>query len=262
MYPYLRIGPLLLQTPGLAVLLGVWLASQASEKEAARLKLRSSEIYNLLFLGLVVGLAGARLAYAARYWNAFAESPLSLFSLNTSTLSWFEGFIFGVLAAWIYASRKQIPLRPLLDALAPGLAVFMVSLGFAHILSGSAYGSVTDVPWSVYLWSDYRHPTQIYETLLALAVLALTWLRPFGKPGAGLNFLTVVALSSLSRIFLERFRGDSDLVAGGLRQAQVGGLVVLAVCLFLLYRWYDQPYSKPEPHIPDPENGKSEPLSF
>ena len=62
MYPYLRLGPFLLQLPLLALLVGVWIGSSLTEKEAARLKLPSNIVSNLIFVGLIAGIVGARLA--------------------------------------------------------------------------------------------------------------------------------------------------------------------------------------------------------
>ncbi len=237
MYPYLRLGPFLLQLPGLALIFGVWVGSYLTEREAKRLKIHTPTVYNLVFLGLVAGIIGARLAYAARFFSVYLDDPLSLFSLNTNTLSAIDGLIIGSVVAAIYGWRKRLPLRPTLDALAPGLAVFLVSLGVAHILSGGAFGSPTDVPWSIYLWDESRHPTQIYETLFALGVLLLALMRPLGQPGAGLNFLLVISLSAASRLFLEAFRGDSLIWPGGFRAAQVSSLIILLISLWVMMLW-------------------------
>jgi prolipoprotein diacylglyceryltransferase len=177
------------------------------------------------------------LAYAARYLNAYLDNPISLFALNPNTLSPGDGIIIGALVATIYGSRKKLSLRPTLDALAPGLAAFLVSLAVAHFLSGDAFGAPTEVPWAIYLWDEYRHPTQIYETLIALGVFALVLKRPLGQPGQGISFLLVAALSAFARLFLEAFRGDSLIWTGGFRAAQVTNLFVLAACFWLMKTW-------------------------
>jgi phosphatidylglycerol:prolipoprotein diacylglycerol transferase len=238
MLPYLRLGPLLLQTPGLALLIGVWFGLSLSEKEAKRTGINSNDIYNLVFLGLVAGVVGARLGYALRYLNAYLESPLSLFSLNTSTLSADFGLVSALLFAWIYGKRKELPLRATLDILAPGLAVFMVFLGVSHLLSGDAFGAPTSMPWSIYLWNEYRHPTQIYEILVALLILVAALKRPLQELGTGLNFLLVVSLSAGARLFLEAFRGDSLIWFDGLRAAQVISLLVLLCAMWLIRELY------------------------
>lgn len=242
MLPYLRLGPFLLQTSGLALILGVWVGSWLAEKEAARLRLKPDLVYNLIFSGLVSGLMGARLAYAIRFLDTYLQNPLSLFSLNPNTLSPYEGLLIGLLVALIYGQRKGLGLHPTLDALAPGLAAFMAFLGLAHLLSGDAYGAPTNtLPWRIYLWSEYRHPSQAYEILAASGILLVALRRPLGAPGRGLNFLWVVALSSGARVFLEAFRGDSLIWVGGFRAAQVVGLMILAATLWLMRNWAHPP---------------------
>jgi phosphatidylglycerol---prolipoprotein diacylglyceryl transferase len=233
MLPYLRLGPLLLQTPGLALLVGVWVGLTLSEREAKRSGANANNIYNLVFLGLIAGLVGARLGYALRYLNAYLESPLSLFSLNPSTLSADFSLLCGLLTAWVYGKRKALPLLPTLDILAPGLAVFMVFMGVSHLLSGDAFGAPTTMPWSIFLWNEYRHPTQVYETLAALVILVAALRRPLKGLGAGMNFFLVVALSAAARLFLEAFRGDSLVWFGNLRATQVVSLLVLLTVLWL-----------------------------
>ncbi|RPI84029.1 MAG: prolipoprotein diacylglyceryl transferase [Chloroflexi bacterium] len=246
MLPYLRLGPLLLQTPGLAILVGLWLGMTAAEKEAKRTHLNPAHIYNFLLVGLLSGIVGARLAYASQYLSIYLENPLSLFALNLNTLAPFEGFLIGLAAAGLYLARRKLPLRPVLDTLTPGLAIFFVALGVSHILSGQAYGMETQVPWSIFLWGEYRHPTQFYETLAALLILVVIWLRPLRSPGAGLNFLLFVSLTALARIFTEAFRADSSII-GDFRSAQVAGLVILALSLLLLHRWM----KSPTPYVPE-----------
>jgi len=237
MFPYLRLGPFLLQLPGLALLGGVWIGSSLSEKEAARLKLNAAIVYNLIFYGLIAGILGARLAYAARYLNTYLANPLSLLALTPATLYPNAGLAIGLATAALYGRRKQLPLRPTLDALAPALAALMAALGLAHFLSGDAFGAPTSLPWAIHLWDDYRHPSQVYEILAALAVFGVAWKGPLGQSGEGSNFASVVALSAAARIFLEAFRGDSVIWPGGFRAAQVVGLIVLAASLWLMKAW-------------------------
>ena len=179
----------------------------------------------------------ARISFVFQYSKVYLVDPLSALSLNINTLSPNFGLLAGLSFFFLYAFRKQLPIRTTLDSLAPGLAIFMVALGIAHILSGNAYGGPTRLPWAIYLWSDYRHPSQIYETVAALGILLVTLRKPLGNPGAGLNFLLVVALSAAARIFLEAFRGDSLIWNGGVRAAQLIGLVILAATIVLFKKW-------------------------
>ena len=113
----------------------------------------------------------------------------------------------------------------------------MIAIGASHLLSGNAYGAPSRVPWAMYLWSDYRHPSQLYEIFLALVIftVVLPKMIPANAPGA--RFVQFVALIAVARVFLEAFRGDSILWLDGYRAAQVVGLVVLIGCMVLLRQW-------------------------
>ena len=237
MFPYLRLGPFLLQLPLLALLVGLWIGLTFIEREAARLNSNKEKISSLVFYGLIGGIAAARIAYAAQYASVYLSNPFSLLSLNTNTLLPEAGLLFGILIAVIYAYRQKLPFRKTLDALAPGLAFFMIMIGVSHLLSGNAYGAPTRVPWAVYLWSDYRQPTQIYEIFFALVIFTIILPHIIPATAPGLRFVQFIALSAIARVFVEAFRGDSAILFDGYRTAQVVGLAILVVCLALLRNW-------------------------
>ncbi len=239
MFPYLRFGPWLIQMPLLALLIGLWGGISLVEQEAKRLKLNPSEIGNLVMYTIVVCILGARLGYAVRFRDLYTSQPMSLLALTPTTLSPSAGFVIGLVTFVILLQHRSLPVRPTLDALAPGLTFFMLFIGSAHILSGDAYGAPTRVPWAIRLWNEYRHPSQFYETFLALAISFVIHKR-FPKPeGTGINFLLAVSLTAASRVFLEAFRGDSVIWLGGFREAQVLALVLMAVCFYWMRRWME-----------------------
>jgi prolipoprotein diacylglyceryltransferase len=195
--------------PFLALLVGLWGGMILLEYESKRMKLNPSMVANLVIYSTVAGIIGARLGYALQFRALYVSKPLSLLALTPTTLSPSMGFLVGLIAFWILIDHQNLPVRPALDAVAPGLALFMIFLGVSHILSGDAYGAPTRVPWAIRLWNEYRHPSQFYETFTAL-IIFLVILKRFPKPdGAGLNFLLTLALTAGSRVFLEAFRGDS-----------------------------------------------------
>lgn len=237
MFPLLRLGPLLIQMPLLALLVGLWGGMSLVEHEAKRLKLNPSIVSNLVLYSMIAGIIGARLGYALEFPTLYASKPLSLLALTPTTLSPSMGFVVGLITFVIFIQRRGLELRPTLDALASGLAFFMVAVGLSHILSGDAYGAPTGVPWAIRLWNEFRHPSQFYETFLALAVFLVVRER-FPKPeGAGLNFLLTVALTAASRVFLEAFRGDSVFWPGGFRESQVIALMTLGVSFYWMRKW-------------------------
>ena len=237
MFPVIQIGPFALYAPALALLAGVWAGAWLAEKEAARLGLSADAVSALVFVGLVAGVAGARLGHVARNLGAYAADPLAILSLNPATFDPAIGLLAGSVVAAIFGLRRGLPPRPTLDALAPGMAALLVGVGVGHLASGDAFGAPADLPWSIFLWDAYRHPSQVYEIVAALVVLGVWRLLRGPRRFDGFGFLLVAGLSAFARVFLEAFRGDSALIAGGLRAAQVGGLLVLALCFVGAEMW-------------------------
>jgi prolipoprotein diacylglyceryl transferase len=235
-FPILQLGPLAIQLPGLLLLGGIWVGTWLIDREAPRHKLSGSALNRLVFHGLVAGILGARVAYALRYASIYAQDPLSLLSLNPNALAPAEGILIGITIAVVLGMRRRMPLWVSLDALTPSLAVFAVFVGVAHLSSGDAYGSASTVPWAIELWGAARHPTQVYEILLAIPAFTVVWRLSRVETYPGLLFLAWVALAALSRLFLEGFRGDSVVVLEGARMAQLLSLVLLAGSLVMLHR--------------------------
>ncbi len=231
MLPILQVGPLAIQMPGLILLAGVWVAVSLTDREAPRYSLRASVLSNMILIGLVAGILSARLWYVVRFLDVYLDSPLSALSLNPTTLAPVEGALSGLAAAAYYGYRKGLPLWTTLDALTPGLAAFGIAVGFAHLASGDAFGAETALPWAITLWGAQRHPTQIYEVLAAGIVFWLIWEMRRKTAAPGFLFLTWVALSALSRLAIEAFRGDSIIAFGSLRSAQLVSILVLAIAL-------------------------------
>ncbi|MGD8792137.1 MAG: prolipoprotein diacylglyceryl transferase [Anaerolineae bacterium] len=238
MLPVLQIGPLALQTAGLILVVGFWLAVEIAGRQGTQLGLDGGAIQNAGLYGALAGIVGARVAYVLEYWPVYRENLLGIVSLNPQTLSLAPGIVVGLAVTVAYLQRKEMPARPLLDAIAPGAAIFAATLALANLASGAAFGTETGVPWAIELWDARRHPVQLYEFAAALGMLAIVWRVGHRAPAPGLRFLLFVALYGGSRLMLEPLRATSQLLFGGFRAAQVGGWLVTLIALGLMPAWF------------------------
>ena len=238
MLPVIQLGPLSLPTGPLSLLLAVWAALAVGVWAARREGLDGDHIYNAGLYGLVAGLVAARLAHVVVYWDAYRTQLLEIFGFNQRAFLLWPGVIAALAVAGWYVYRHRLPLIKVLDAIAPGVLVGIAIAELGALLAGRNAGAPAPqgVPWAVSLWGVSRHPVQLYEAFVALAVAVLVlWMIARGsRPGAA----ALVALCGygLSRWLLEPFRAESVTVLGGLRLAQVEGLALAVVALWGLGR--------------------------
>lgn len=209
-----------------------WAGLSLADQRARRLTGSDKALDAVIGVMLVAFLLGGRAFFLAGHMQAVLDSPASLFSLNTGLFDLWGGLLCAAIAAAITIQRRRLPPWETLDLLVPFLACLAIGLGLSHLASGTAFGRETNVPWAIYLWGALRHPTQIYELIAAAVILGIVWFRgERARPGS--LFLLWLALAGASRLVIEGFRGDSTLVLGGFRLAQIIAWLVLAAALLV-----------------------------
>jgi phosphatidylglycerol:prolipoprotein diacylglycerol transferase len=202
--------------------------------------LQRADIDDFAFYAMIGILLGGRIGYILFYTipyeseKLFGPSGDLMFVLRMweGGMSFHGGLIGAVLAVFITAHFRKIPVLSLGDvacAAAP-IGIFLVRM--ANFINGELYGRATDVAWGMrfpdYNWAAREwgpvdakplvHPSQLYEAALegvvlfivcALAVWKFKLLR---KPGmvAGI-FLIGYALA---RTFAEQFREPDNFTQG------------------------------------------------
>ncbi|HLC35353.1 MAG TPA: prolipoprotein diacylglyceryl transferase family protein [Anaerolineales bacterium] len=255
MFPTLQLGPAVIQTSVLLLLAGVWLATGRIERHARMRGQNGDRILTLVLVVVASAIVTGRLAYATQHLQAYLANPLGLLSPTMATMNLEVGALAALSAGAFllrrWARRGQpIPLLDLLDVLAPGMAVMMMAFSAGNLASGSAYGAPARLPWSIFLWDEWRHPSQAYELLAALGIWLLIERSAKKVPSAsphdtaagpstrapGFLFFTWMAMAASARLILEAFRGDSVLWGGAIRAPQVVALIALLGALWSVGR--------------------------
>jgi len=211
----------------------LWIGLALAEKRSESHGVSREQLNNLTFNSLIAYVLGGRLFFTLSNLSAFSQSPFSVFSPNPDLFDPTGGLAAALLVGLIYNQRQKLPLWGTLDASTPIFAVLAIGVHLAHFAAGTAFGSPTTMPWSIDLWNANRHPVQIYELFASLVIFGWLWIKK-PNPHRGIYFLTFTALTSAARLFLEAFRGDSVLLFGGIRLAQIVAWAILAVTLFAL----------------------------
>lgn len=236
MLPVLQIGPFALQTYPLALLLAGWLGLAVAGRAAKRLGMDDDHVYNAGLYALIGGVIAGRLAHVIVYWQAYRTQPLEVFGFNTQAFLPLPGLLAGLAVAGWYVRRHKLPVVPFLDAVTPGILTALTVAAIGALLVGRNAGAPAELPWAVDLWGVRRHPSQVYEALAlaGVAAVVLAMIRQGARPGA--PALVGLLGYGLLRWLLEPFRAESATLLGGIRTAQVVGLVLALAALWALAR--------------------------
>lgn len=179
MYPVLfRIGSFDITSFGVMVALGALAGLLVFRNELRRSNLPDTAVDAAVY-GLVGGLIGAKLLYVFEHLR---ESSFWALALDRGGMSWFGGFVGGVVAGLLMIRIKRWPTLAVLAAATPALAVGQMLGRVGCFLVGDDYGRPTTLPWGVAFPQglpptfDRVHPTQLYEAVF-LAVLAWVLIR-------------------------------------------------------------------------------------
>jgi phosphatidylglycerol:prolipoprotein diacylglycerol transferase len=193
-------------------LFGLWNASRRARHEG----IAAEKVLDLgpwLILGTIIG---ARILYVVGHWEQeFANRPIwEIFMVQKGGLVFYGGLIGASLMTLGYMLKKKLPVWKFGDVLAPSIALGYFFGRFGCLMNGCCYGRPTNVPWAITFPEVEEikgipvHPTQIYESLLSLALYAaLAWLYR-RKRFDGQIFATYLMCYAVLRSFVEIFRGD------------------------------------------------------
>jgi phosphatidylglycerol:prolipoprotein diacylglycerol transferase len=210
-------------------------------------------VTDLLVFVLLAGVAGARLFHIFEHIDQFMADPLGMI-FSRSGLSIFGGLIFGVFAGMVCVRRWKLPVRPLLDAVAPGMMLgyaigrigcqvsgdgdwgiaanmalkpgWLPTWAWAQTYPNNVYGEVIAAP-GVY-------PTPMYETLMGLACFALLWALRKHPYQIGWLFSVYLALAGIERLLIEQIRVNPVFDFGGLHLTQAELIAFALIVLGLV----------------------------
>jgi phosphatidylglycerol:prolipoprotein diacylglycerol transferase len=235
-----RIGSLEITSFGVLVALGALAGLWVFRRELARSGLPDAAMDAAIY-GLVGGLVGAKLLYVFEHLE---ESTFFGLLLDRGGMSWFGGFLGGLIAGYVTIRAKGWPVLAVLSAATPALAVGQLLGRIGCFLVGDDYGHPTSLPWGVAFpqglppTTERVHPTQIYE---AIFLGVFTWVlirwRRAGVPDRvvlGRYFAGVGAF----RFALEFLRVNTR-VLGPLTVAHLFAMGVVALGLVLVLRRAD-----------------------
>jgi phosphatidylglycerol:prolipoprotein diacylglycerol transferase len=217
-----------------AFIVATWLA----EREFRRKGLGKNVGWDTAVLALVAGLIGARVNYILE--NPQTSRQLLKTLVGGAGLTWYGGFVLGLLVVLVFWRARKVRILPGLDAVAPTLALGYAIARIGCQLSGDGdYGKPSNLPWAMayplgLVPTTVRvHPAPIYEMLLMLGVFALLWNLRRRKLTPGSIFWVYLIGHGLERFLIEFLRRNPTVFLG-LTEAQLVSSIMIVVGLVLL----------------------------
>ncbi len=192
------------------------------------------------------GVIISRLLHVIDMWGYYSQNPGQI--IGASGLTIYGAILGATLGIWIYSKFSKFNFAYLADLLAPAVPLAQAVGRVGCTLNGCCYGLPTSLPWGI-VYTDPQsygysaslalppgmglHPTQPYEIIYLLIIFGVIFsLRGRFKPDGSL-FLIYLSLYSLWRIGIDFLREGTPFILG-LHQAQVIGIIVLAIAVPIL----------------------------
>jgi len=245
MKPEIHLGPLTLQTFGIAFALAFVACGGLFARRLRELDLPVDWAYEGIFAALIGGLVGSRLDYIVQNWHQVSGDVLgNVFS--GSGLVFYGGLIGGAIGVIVWARWRNFLTWDMLDVGTPCIAIgYAIGRIGCQVSGDGDYGDKSDLPWAmsyphgtVPTHQDV-HPTPVYETFTMGLVALLLWnLRDRLAPG--MVFGLYLFLGGLER-FLVEFIRRNDVGLVGLTVPQLFSVAMMAGGAALLWARRDAP---------------------
>ncbi len=232
MQPEIHLGPLTLQTFGIAFAMAFLAAGALVARRLGELGKPTDWAYEIILAALAGGIVGARVDFIAENYSSVKDDVLgNIFS--GAGLVWYGGAIGGAIGVTLWAWRRGMLSVALLDLCAAPLALgYAIGRIGCQVSGDGDYGKAWDGPWAMAYPHGTKpidttvHPTPIYETLAMGMVAYLLW-RLRDRYRAGVLFCIYLILAGTERFAVEFIRRN-DHVLVGLTQAQLISLGMIA----------------------------------
>ncbi len=229
--PMIHLGPFHISMYGIMFAIGVIVAYYIARIFAKKRGIDENILSELLVYIVVSGVVGARLLYIALHPSDFLTNPISILKIWEGGLAYFGGLIAALVTGYFYAKKKKVDFFLFADLIAIPLVIGHIFGRIGDYLTGGHPGTITNLPWSIFLDNATRHPVVLYEIVGLLLILGILFFIQ-NRVRKGELFLVYLMLYSIQRFMLDFFRDETSFY--GLKSAQFITFVLFIIAGILL----------------------------
>ena len=245
MSPIIDLGIITIHWYSILIFIAILLGSNLAIKEAKRHGYNEDFMVNLLFLGVIFGIVGARVYYVIFNFDYYKDNLIEMFKVWNGGLAIHGGIIAGLISTMIICYKKKVNLIKILDYMVVGLIIAQAIGRWGNFFNGEAHGPLTTLAYleglhlpqfiidGMYINGNYYIPTFLYESIwcfLGFIIMLVLRRRKFMKVGYLTSFYLV--WYGFERFLVEGLRTDS-LMFLSLRVAQLVSLLMVLIGIYL-----------------------------
>lgn len=244
------IGSLTVYWYGVILALAVATCACLGMLQAKKNQFTADHVIDFVLVCFPSALIGARLYYVFSEWDNYKGDLVSILRVKDGGLAVIGGVLAAILAGWILAKIKKIPVNVVFDFCIVYIPVGQAIGRWGNFFNQEAFGTNTDLPWGMisettsnYLrqnWPSLNpdlpvHPTFLYESIASVCLFFVLLLIRKKSKNAFTTTSAYFILYGIVRYFLEGLRTDSLYIGGtGLRTSQVVSVLMVACGLLLI----------------------------
>ncbi|MDD5006111.1 MAG: prolipoprotein diacylglyceryl transferase [Candidatus Omnitrophica bacterium] len=240
MHPILfEFGPITIYSYGFILFIAVIVSLSLFVKEAARLGYNKDTMFDLGVTILFSGIIGARILYILLNLDFYLKHPKEIFMLHHGGLAILGGIFLGLVAAFIFAKRRKIPLLKILDLVVPYVALGQSIGRIGCFFNGCCYGIASD-KFGIYfpVHNAILIPSQLISSFLLLILYIILRFKQTKSHKTGTILFSYLLYYSTGRFFIEFIRADSPKLFLGLTIFQYFCLALFITGLLLyIFTW-------------------------
>jgi phosphatidylglycerol:prolipoprotein diacylglycerol transferase len=200
--------------------IGFLAATFLLERNRKFANLTKDQCSNMLLMGLISGIIGARIFYVVQFFKYFRDDLWRIVRIDQGGLVFYGGFLLALAVIVIYTKSQKLDTVRVLDVLAPSLALGHAFGRIGCFLNGCCYGKATDAFWGVTAPAGSElailtgnmpvHPAQLVEAgENFLLCLLYCWMLRHTKRGIVMSVFLIIY--GILRCINETLRGDNVL---------------------------------------------------
>jgi phosphatidylglycerol:prolipoprotein diacylglycerol transferase len=232
-----QIGPIAVRWYGVLLAATIGISMLVGYRMGPRFGVFADVLDRVATALVIVALIGARVGYILSHPGEFS-TLVDLVRIDRGGLTSHGAVAAGLLyLAWA-ARRYRLSTWTLADVAGWAIPIGNVFVRIGNFINGELYGDPTALPWGVRFPTAPdapRHPLQLYEAVLAVAIM-LYARRVAARPRfAGQVFWTIMVPTSVGRVLFDVLRSDARAL-GVLTLGQIPALVLIVWGLWALRR--------------------------